>query len=86
MVNPLMAPPVPNKPAENPENAPPTSAFFLLGEKLTFLLIKKNKLKPTKNTPKIISKEALTTYLESKPPTITKTTAGAPMVKSSFLI
>lgn len=41
MVNPLIAPPVPNNPAENPENEPPTIAFFLFGEKENLFLIRK---------------------------------------------
>lgn len=56
MVKPLIAPPVPNKPAENPEKEPPIIAFFLLAEITSLLLTKKNKLSPTKKKPKNISK------------------------------
>ena len=56
IVNPLIAPPVPNKPAENPEKAPPRMAFLLLGAIVNDLLIKNKRLNPTKKTSKKISK------------------------------
>ena len=85
IVSPLIAPPVPNKPAENPEKEPPIIAFFLLGAMLNLLLIIKIRLKTTKNTPKNISKKSLLIIFDRKPPTITKTTEGIPMFMSSFL-
>ena len=49
IVKPLMAPPVPNNPAENPEKEPPINAFLLFGAITILLFIRNNKLNPTKN-------------------------------------
>ncbi len=85
IVSPLIAPAVPNKPAENPEKEPPIIAFFLFGAILNLLLIIKIRLKITRNTPKNISKKSLLINFDRKPPTITKTTEGIPIFINSFL-
>ena len=46
MVNPRMAPPVPSKPAENPDKIPPVIEFSLLGSMTNY-----NKLSTTKKIP-----------------------------------
>ena len=56
IVNPLIAPPVPRSPAENPERAPPEIAFLLVGEIIKSFFKRKRRLKPTRNIPSIISK------------------------------
>ena len=56
IVNPLIAPPVPRRPAENPDNIPPKTEFFLLGVTTRSFLYKKTELKTIKNNPRKISK------------------------------
>ena len=85
MVKPLMAPPVPSNPAENPEKEPPIMAFLFVGDTTTSRLNRNNKLNPTKNIPKNISKMTLFKIFERNPPTITKTTDGIPMVHNNLL-
>lgn len=85
IVKPLIAPPVPNNPAENPEKEPPIMAFLLFGEMVILLLIRKNRLSPTKNIPKNISKKTLFINFESNPPTMTNTTDGIPILINNFL-
>ena len=41
-VNPRIAPPVPNNPADNPENTPPNAEFILVGLIFKWLFIKSN--------------------------------------------
>jgi hypothetical protein len=55
-VIPLIAPPVPNIPAINPDKAPPIIEFVLVGASTIFLLIINTKLVATKNTPRQISR------------------------------
>lgn len=47
IAKPLIAPPVPNNPAEKPESDPPIKAFLLFGLMIKFFLIKNIKLKTT---------------------------------------
>jgi hypothetical protein len=84
IVRPLMAPPVPNNPAENPENEPPIIAFLLVGDIVSFLLIRNNRLNPTKNIPRKNSKKRLFNILDRNPPTTTKTTDGIPIVSNNL--
>lgn len=85
IVNPLIAPPVPRSPAENPERIPPLMAFLFVGEMIKFCLIRKSKLKPIKNMAKRISKIPPANILERRPPIMTKATDGIPIFNNSFL-
>ena len=49
---PLMAPPVPNKPALKPDKTPPKMAFLLDALMINSLKIKKIRLSTIKNPPK----------------------------------
>lgn len=59
IAKPLIAPPVPNNPAEKPEREPPIKAFLLFGLMIKSFLIKKIKLKMTKKIPSITSNKKL---------------------------
>ena len=59
IAKPLIAPPVPNNPAEKPENDPPIKAFLLFGLMIKSFLIKKIKLNTTKKIPRITSSRKL---------------------------
>ena len=48
MVSPLIAPPVPRRPADRPENDPPKIAFFLFGAITKLFLTRNNDLYPPK--------------------------------------
>lgn len=85
IVRPRMAPPVPSNPAENPENEPPIIAFLLFGKIIILLFIKKNKLNPTRNIPKKISKKYVSRNFETIPPIITKRTEGIPINTNNLL-
>lgn len=54
IVSPRMAPPVPKKPAKNPDKLPPINVSFRPVLKAKLGLIRKNKLKPTRNTERAI--------------------------------
>ena len=79
MVKPLMAPPVPNKPAEKPDKVPPTMALPLEGLNVKVFLMRKRRLNPTRKTPRNTSSQKLLTNLERYPPQITNATEGAPI-------
>ena len=85
IVNPLMAPPVPSRPAESPENDPPIIAFFVVGKTTIFFPIRKIRLNPTRKIPKMISNTSEFMTLDNNPPTITKMTDGIPMEISNRL-
>ncbi len=85
IVKPRIAPPVPRSPAEKPDKEPPITAFLLLAGTTSFLLIKKSKLNPTRKTPRMISRNVLSTHLVSSPPKITKITEGIPIDTRSRL-
>ena len=81
IVRPLIAPPVPSKPAEKPDNAPPIREFFLFAAITNSLLYKNKALSEIRKTPRKISKYIEEMNLETKPPIITKSTEGIPIYK-----
>lgn len=79
IVNPLIAPPVPSKPAENPDNPPPIIEFLFVGLITNCFRMRKSKLSAIKKIPKMISSQILLAIFDNSPPTITNPTEGKPM-------
>lgn len=85
IVKPLIAPPVPNSPAEKPDSAPPLIAFLLFAGITNSFLYRKRELKAIRKRASIISSITLSSILLRKPPKMTNTTEGIPICKSNFL-
>ena len=79
MVMPRIAPPVPIKPAEKPERAPPIIVCLNFGVITSLSLIINNRLSEIRKMPNTISRILLSKNLLKKPPRITKITDGIPI-------
>ena len=82
---PLIAPPVPNNPAMNPERIPPPIELDKVGFTARFLKIRKTKLTIIKNDAREICSTFVSIYLLQNAPATTKRIAGMPIEMTSFL-
>lgn len=85
MVSPRIAPPVPRRPAENPDKPPPIMAFRLTGFMINFFLIRKRSARITRNNPRNNSSYVLLNTFVSNPPITTNRMDGIPIFISNLL-
>lgn len=78
-VKPLIAPPVPSKPAVIPDNAPPETELTSVGFSTNFLNIKSRRLIEIRKMESAMDKYVLSINRVRYAPRITKATAGIPI-------